>query len=121
VFVSIGSLDGEIARTLDRARRRPTGASNDSSLERVGRAVRYVGGAHHSVPERQGHGSSSRSREAKPGRAWRIHAACGFPWEVKDLFKDWLERHYPLKAKHVMARIHDMRGGRDNDRDSAAA
>jgi DNA repair photolyase len=37
------------------------------------------------------------------------------PWEVKDLFKDWLERHYPLKAKHVMSRIHEMRGGRDND------
>src|SRR6266568_1982436 len=37
------------------------------------------------------------------------------PWEVKDLFRDWLERHYPLKAKHVMARIRDMRGGRDND------
>ncbi len=37
------------------------------------------------------------------------------PWEVKDLFKDWLERHYPLKAKHVMSRVHEMRGGRDND------
>jgi len=37
------------------------------------------------------------------------------PWEVKDLFKGWLERHHPLKAKHVMARIRDMRGGRDND------
>jgi len=37
------------------------------------------------------------------------------PWEVKVLFKDWLERHYPLKAKHVMSRVHAMRGGRDND------
>jgi DNA repair photolyase len=37
------------------------------------------------------------------------------PWEVKDLFKDWLERHYPLKAKHVMSRVHAMREGRDND------
>jgi DNA repair photolyase len=37
------------------------------------------------------------------------------PWEVKDLFKDWLERHYPLKAKHVMSRVHAMRNGRDND------
>jgi DNA repair photolyase len=37
------------------------------------------------------------------------------PWEIKDLFKDWLERHYPLKAKHVMSRVHQMRGGRDND------
>jgi DNA repair photolyase len=37
------------------------------------------------------------------------------PWEIKDLFRDWLDRHYPLKAKHVMSRVHAMRGGRDND------
>ncbi len=37
------------------------------------------------------------------------------PWEVKDLFKDWLERHYPLKAKHVMSRVQEMRAGREND------
>jgi DNA repair photolyase len=39
------------------------------------------------------------------------------PWEVKALFKDWLERHYPLKAKHVMSRVREMRGGRENDPD----
>jgi DNA repair photolyase len=37
------------------------------------------------------------------------------PWEVKALFEDWLARHYPLKAKHVMSRVHAMREGRDND------
>jgi DNA repair photolyase len=37
------------------------------------------------------------------------------PWEVKDVFNDWLERHYPLKAKHVMSRVREMRGGREND------
>ena len=37
------------------------------------------------------------------------------PWAVKDLFRDWLERNYPLKSKHVMSRVHAMRGGRDND------
>jgi DNA repair photolyase len=37
------------------------------------------------------------------------------PWEVKDLFREWLERNYPLKAKHVMSRVHEMRSGRDND------
>jgi DNA repair photolyase len=37
------------------------------------------------------------------------------PWEVKDIFKDWLERYYPLKAKHIMSRVHQMREGRDND------
>ena len=37
------------------------------------------------------------------------------PYEVKELFRNWLEVHYPLKAKHVMSRVHEMRGGRDND------
>jgi DNA repair photolyase len=37
------------------------------------------------------------------------------PWEVKDVFKEMLERCFPLKAKHVMSRVHAMRGGRDND------
>lgn len=37
------------------------------------------------------------------------------PWEVKDVFKAWLETHFPLKAAHVMSRIHEMREGRDND------
>jgi DNA repair photolyase len=37
------------------------------------------------------------------------------PWEVKDIFRAWLEAHFPLKAAHVMSRIHEMREGRDND------
>ncbi len=37
------------------------------------------------------------------------------PWEVKDIFRAWLEERFPLKAAHVMSRVHDMRGGRDND------
>ena len=37
------------------------------------------------------------------------------PWEVKDIFRAWLEEHFPLKAAHVMSRVHEMRGGRDND------
>lgn len=37
------------------------------------------------------------------------------PYELKDLFREWLDEHEPLKAKHVMSRLQDMRGGRDND------
>ena len=37
------------------------------------------------------------------------------PYELKDLFKDWLSVHYPLKAEHVMSRLREMRGGREND------
>jgi DNA repair photolyase len=37
------------------------------------------------------------------------------PYEIKDLFREWLHRHFPGKAQHVMSLIRDMRGGRDND------
>ncbi|APV51670.1 radical SAM protein [Betaproteobacteria bacterium GR16-43] len=37
------------------------------------------------------------------------------PWEVKDMFREWLQVHFPLKADHVMSRVHVMRGGKDND------
>lgn len=37
------------------------------------------------------------------------------PWEVNPLFQDWLQQHFPERAARVMARIREMRGGRDND------
>lgn len=37
------------------------------------------------------------------------------PWELKELFRNWLENHFPLKAAHVMSRVQEMRGGQDND------
>jgi DNA repair photolyase len=37
------------------------------------------------------------------------------PWEVNPLFQDWLQHHFPDRAARVMARIREMRGGRDND------
>ncbi|XOZ35057.1 PA0069 family radical SAM protein [Halomonadaceae bacterium KBTZ08] len=37
------------------------------------------------------------------------------PNEVAPLFEDWLQRHYPQRATHVMNRIRDLRGGQTND------
>lgn len=34
------------------------------------------------------------------------------PFEVKDLFAEWLAEHYPLKAEHVMNRLRDLHGGK---------
>jgi DNA repair photolyase len=53
--------------------------------------------------------------------AWDAGARSAFyhvirlPWEVSPLFRQWLETHYPQRAERVMARIHDMRGGKDYD------
>jgi DNA repair photolyase len=37
------------------------------------------------------------------------------PWEVNPLFTQWLEQHFPQRAARVMARVREMRGGRDYD------
>ncbi|MGH8502807.1 MAG: PA0069 family radical SAM protein [Gammaproteobacteria bacterium] len=37
------------------------------------------------------------------------------PHEVKDLFREWLTHHEPLKADHVMSVIRNLRGGKDYD------
>ncbi len=48
-------------------------------------------------------------------------ARCAFsivlrlPWEVSPLFQQWLQQHFPDRAARVMARVREMRGGRDND------
>lgn len=52
---------------------------------------------------------------AKAGARNAGYVLMRLPWEVKDIFRAWLEAHFPLKAAHVMSRVHDMRGGRDND------
>lgn len=37
------------------------------------------------------------------------------PHELRELFKDWLARYFPLRAEHVMSIIRQSRGGREND------
>jgi len=34
------------------------------------------------------------------------------PLELKGLFADWLEMHFPSKKKHVLSRLEEMHGGR---------
>ncbi|MGH8445470.1 MAG: PA0069 family radical SAM protein [Solimonas sp.] len=53
------------------------------------------------------------AREAGATRAGYIMLR--LPYEVKDLFREWLDNHVPLKAAHVMSLVQQMRGGRDYD------
>ena len=49
------------------------------------------------------------------GARWAGYTLVRLPYEIKDLFRDWLTEHFPDRAAHVMALIRDMRGGRDYD------
>ena len=52
---------------------------------------------------------------AEAGGTAAAYTLLRLPWEVKDIFRAWLEEHFPRKAAHVMSRVHQMRGGKDND------
>ena len=51
-------------------------------------------------------------RSAVAGAEFVGYVMLRLPFEVKDLFVEWLEEHYPLKAEHVMSRVREMRGGK---------
>jgi len=53
------------------------------------------------------------AREAGAGSAF--YTVLRLPWELSDLFQQWLQLHYPQRAQRVMARIQELRGGADYD------
>jgi DNA repair photolyase len=115
VAVSITTLRPELKRTLE-----PRAAAPATRL----RAIRQLADAGVPVtvmvapliPVLTDHEMETilqRAREAGAERAGYV--LLRLPHEVKDLFREWLSTHEPLKADHVMARVNDMRGGKDND------
>jgi DNA repair photolyase len=52
---------------------------------------------------------------AAAGARWAGYVLLRLPYEIKDLFTEWLAEHYPQRADHVMSLIRDMRGGRESD------
>ena len=52
------------------------------------------------------------ARSAQAGAEFAGYVMLRLPFEVKDLFEEWLAEHYPLKAAHVMSRVREMRGGK---------
>ncbi len=52
---------------------------------------------------------------AQAGARTAGYVVMRLPYEIKDLFRDWLAHHFPLKAEHVMSRVRAMREGREND------
>ena len=50
---------------------------------------------------------------AQAGASRAFYSVLRLPWEVAPLFREWLSLHFPDRAARVMARIADMRGGKD--------
>lgn len=54
-------------------------------------------------------------RVSETGCTHAAYVLIRLPHEVKDLFKEWLAKHFPQKANHVMSIIKQMRGGKEYD------
>ncbi len=115
VYVSVPTLDGGLARIME-----PRAASPErrmKTIERLARAGIPVGVSVSPVipfinePELEH--VLERAREA--GATSAFATVLRLPWEVNPLFQQWLSTHFPERAARVMARVHEMRGGRDND------
>ena len=115
VFVSVTTLDHELARKMEpRAsapRRRVEAIRN---LSAAGIPVGVM--AAPVIPFLTDSGIEAvLEAAAEAGAKSAAYVLMRLPWELKELFKDWLQHNYPLKAEHVMSRVRQMRKGKEND------
>jgi DNA repair photolyase len=115
VYVSITTLDPALARVLEPRAAAPHRRLR--TLETLAKAGVPVGVSVSPVipfinePELER--VLEAARDAGASRAFSI--VLRLPWEVNPIFQRWLEEHFPDRAARVMARVRDMRGGKDND------
>jgi DNA repair photolyase len=115
VYVSITTLDPQLARTME-----PRAAAPHRRLrtvETLARAGIPVGVSMSPVIPFLNEPEIERVLEAArdAGATSAFGVVLRLPWEVNPLFQDWLHKHVPDKAERIMARVREMRGGKDYD------
>jgi len=115
VYVSITTLRNELALTLEPRAAAP--ARRLRTIETLARAGVPVGVSVSPVipflnePELEQVLGAARNAGAQSA----FSIVLRLPWEVNPLFQQWLQTHAPEKAARIMARVREMRGGKDND------
>ncbi|MCY4476716.1 MAG: PA0069 family radical SAM protein [Gammaproteobacteria bacterium] len=115
VFLSITTLDNELKRRMEPRTASPR--RRLATIERLTEAGVPAGVMFAPViPALNDHELEAiLEASAKAGALWAGYTVLRLPNEVRPLFKDWLAEQYPLRAKHVMSRVRQIRGGREND------
>jgi len=115
VFLSITTLDHELARKLEPRATAP--ARRIECLRRLSAAGISTGIMFAPVIPAINESELERVLEtaAEAGVSHAGYVMIRLPHEVRDLFREWLDNHYPNRAAHVMNLINDIRSGRDND------
>jgi len=115
VFVSITTLDSELSRKLEPRTTAPL--RRLETLAKLHAAGIPVGVMFAPVIPALNDSEMEAVLEqaAAAGARTAGYIMIRLPHEVKVLFREWLQVHYPLKEKHIMNVIREIRGGREND------
>ena len=115
VYVSVTSLEPTLARILE-----PRAAAPHrrlKTIETLARAGVPVGVSVSPIIPFINEPEIERILEAaaSAGATSAFGIVIRLPWEVNPIFQRWLDQHFPDRAARVMARIREMRGGKDYD------
>jgi len=115
VFVSVTNLDPDLARRLEPRASAPY--RRLAAIKRLADSGIPCGVLVAPIIPFLNDGDMESILEAarEAGATWAGYIVLRLPHELKELFKDWLAEHYPMRAERIMARIRDLRGGREND------
>lgn len=115
VFLSVTTLDPELARNLEpraaapAARLRTIRELTEAGIP-VGVLVAPI------IPGLNDHEAPMiLQAAADAGARCAGYVTLRLPFAVNDLFAAWLEQHYPNKKERVLGRLREIRGGRLND------
>lgn len=115
VAVSITTLDPALARKME-----PRAAAPHRRLEAVATLARSgiptVVMVAPVIPGLTDHETEAIMEAAAERGAWRAtYTLLRMPHEIKELFRNWLLHHEPLKADRILSLHRQCRGGRLND------
>ncbi|MFK8028929.1 MAG: PA0069 family radical SAM protein [Gammaproteobacteria bacterium] len=119
VAISITTLDNKLKRTLEPRAASP-GARLRTMRELTARGIPVTLLLAPVIPALNDHEIESIvNAAADAGARSARYIFLRLPFEVKELFSDWLIDHYPLRARHVLNLIGESRGGKAYDADFA--
>jgi DNA repair photolyase len=115
VFISITTLDADLAGVMEPRASRP--AARLAAIEELTRAGIRVGVlvapvipglTDHEMP-------AILEAAAQAGARSAGYVMLRLPFAVKDLFENWLARHFPQRTEKVLGQIREVRGGKLSD------
>jgi len=116
VYVTVTTLDASLARQLE-----PRAAAPHRRLRTI-RTLAEAGvpvgvSVSPQIPFLNDDMEQVLQAAAEAGATRAFYQVLRLPWELKPMFRQWLQQHVPERAERIMARVQDLHGGQDYQAD----